>query len=264
MPVEEFQMIMNTPPTPPAHYVVVPQQSAQMRFAYDENLNDIKRGIMIDRLTSRGTEPDLTPKLITLYKQTENIPVKEKIIAGLMIHYQHHLNLNKNTEEKQLLKQFFSEILYEKLTPTAANNTVRGFVDLHTPEDVMNNLHRINTLLTTVNHTSSIMLKYLLAYKSKVLEKIYMKSIINELRVADDADLDSYLFGPLSIGYAEAGQHLLTPDSKQIVVDYLKEVRYKYTAKGLQASPNDFHRSTTAPYYFELIKQMGLDKYNAQ
>ena len=257
MPIEEFQMIMNNPPAPPAHYVEAPQ-SAQMRFAYDENLNDIKRGIMIDRLTSRGTEPDLTAKLIKLYRETKNTSVKEKIIAGLMIHYQHHLDLNKNSEEQQLLKSFFSELLDEKLTPKAADNTVRGFVDLHAPNEVMSNLPQIDKQLATVNHTSSIMLKYSLVHKSKELQPIYMKSIINELRMADDSDLDSYLFGPLSIGYQGTGKDLLEPEAKQVVVDYLKEVQYKYTSKGIKASPDDFHRSTTAPYYFELIKNMGV------
>ena len=96
-----------------------------MRFAYEEKLNDVKRGIMIDRLTSRGTEPDLAPKLIKLYWETKNIIIKEQIIAGLMIHYQHHLDLHKHTAEQQLLKSFFSELLYEKTTPTAADNTIR-------------------------------------------------------------------------------------------------------------------------------------------
>ena len=43
-----------------------------------------------------------------------------------------------------------------------------------------------------------------------------------------------------------------------MVVDYLKEVRYKYTPKGIKAAPNDTHSNTTAPYYFELIKNMGI------
>ena len=257
MPIEEFQMIMNTPPTPPAHYVIAPQ-SAQMRFAYDEKLNDIKRGIMIDRLTSRGTEPDLTLKLITLYRETTNISVKEKVISGLMIHYQHHLHLHQNTEEQQLLKSFFSELLYEKLTPKAADSTIRGFVDLHTPDEVMNNLPRIDSLLASVNHTSSIMLKYSLVHKSKELQPIYLESIVNELRMANDSDLDSYLFGPLSIGYEGSGKNLLEPKSKQIVIDYLNEVKYKYSSKGIKARPDDFHRSTTAPYYIALIKKMGI------
>lgn len=44
MPYEEFQMIMDTPP---AHYVTSPS-TVQMQLAYAPNLNDVKRGIMID------------------------------------------------------------------------------------------------------------------------------------------------------------------------------------------------------------------------
>ena len=68
-----------------------------------------------------------------------------------MIHYQHHLDLHQNTEEQQLLKSFFSELLYEKLTPKAADNTIRGFVDLHTPDEVMSNLTQIDLQLATVS-----------------------------------------------------------------------------------------------------------------
>ena len=257
MSIEAFQMIMDNPPTAPMHDVTI-TQSAEMKFAYDEKLNDIKRGIMIDRLTSRGTEPEMTSKLINLYKETTNISVKEKVISGLMIHYQHHLDLNKDSREQQVLKNFFSELLYEKLTPKAVDNTIRGFVDLHTPEEVSSHLLQIDTLLATVNHTSSIMLKYALVHKSKELQPIYMQSIVNELRTANDSDLDSYLFGPLSIGYQGAGKNLLAPEAKQMVINYLKQVQHKYTSEGIKANPEDFHRNTTAPYYFELVKNMNL------
>ena len=38
----------------------------------------------------------------------------------------------------------------------------------------------------------------------------------------------------------------------------INEVRYKYTSKGIKANPKDFYRGTTSPYYFELIKNMGI------
>jgi len=42
-----------------------------------------------------------------------------------------------------------------------------------------------------------------------------------------------------------------------MVIDYLKEVHYKYIQEGIKADPKDLHRGTTAHYYFELIKNMG-------
>lgn len=62
MPLEEFQMIMDTPP---AHYVTSPS-TVQLQFAHNPNLNDMKRGIMIDRLIANDTEPDLVKKLFML------------------------------------------------------------------------------------------------------------------------------------------------------------------------------------------------------
>lgn len=249
-------MIMDAPPK---NYVVQPL-SSEMRFAYDENLNDIKRGIMIDRLTSRGNEPDLIPKLLKLYDETNNKEVKERIITGLMLYNQQHRNVKSYINHDQLLlKSYFAELLNSKsLTSKSTDATIRGFLDLHSAEEIMENLDAINDLLPKTDHYSSIMLKYTLVHKSKDLQRIYIKSIINELREANNSDLDSYLFGPLSIGYAGTGKNLLDPDSRELVLEYLSDVHYKYTADGIKANPEDFHRRTTAPTYFELIKNMSI------
>jgi hypothetical protein len=256
MPYEEFQMIMDTPP---AHYVTSPS-TIQMQLAYNSNLNDVKRGIMIDRLIADDAEPDLVNKLLKLYNETNNVEVKNKIVQGLMLYDQRHRNVKSYINNEQpLLKVFFAELLdSQSLTSKMADDGLRGFIDTHSPEDIMANLDKINKLLPMVGHYSSIMLKYTLVYKSKMLQRIYVKSIVDELREANNSDLDSYLFGPLSIGYEGTGKNLLEPESKQVVIDYLKDVQYKYTLKGIKASPNDIHRSTTAPYYFELIKKMGV------
>ena len=138
-----------------------------------------------------------------------------------------------------------------------ADTGARGYIDTHTADEITNNVDKINESLKHVNHHSSVMLKYTLTFKSKELQKIYMKSLVNELKRANDSDLDSYLFGPLSIAYQGTGKDLLEPEPKQVVINYLKEVRFKYTPQGIKANPNDPHRSTTSPYYFELIKNMG-------
>ena len=256
MPTGEFDILMNNHKT--SHYTVPQTSSVEMRFAYDENLNESKRSIMIDRLTSRGDEPDLTPKLIKLYRETASILIKESIISGLMIHYQQHLNLSQQSEEQNLLKDFFTELLYEKLTSKASDNAIRGFVDLHTSDEIINHIQQIDLKLSQVNHAASIMLKYSLIHKSKKLQPIYMESLVKELHDTNDSDLDSYLFGPLSLAYKAVGSNLLESKSKEILVNYLKEVRYKYvTSNAVKANMNDPHRGTTAPYYFDLIKNMG-------
>ncbi|MGV3739794.1 MAG: hypothetical protein ACO1N3_00670 [Gammaproteobacteria bacterium] len=256
MSFDEFETIMSSQKSP--HYVIPQTGSIEMRFAYDEKLNEAKRSIMIDRLTSRGDELDLTSKLIKLYRETSNVSIKESIISGLMIHYQRHLDLDKQSEEQASLKSFFSELLSEELSSKAADNAIRGFVDLHSSDEIMSNIQQIDSQLSHVNHTSSIMLKYSLIHKSKQLQPIYMESLVRELQDSNDSDLDSYLFGPLSLAYQAMGKNLLEPKSKQIVVNYLKEVRYKYLPSNMvRASIEDPHRSNTAPYYFDLIKNMG-------
>lgn len=254
MPYEEFQMIMDSPPI---HYVTSPS-TAKMQFAYNSNLNEVKRAIMIDRLIADDSEPDLVKKLLNLYNETNSMEVKNTIVQDLMLYNQRHRNVQSYVNnDKPILKAFFAELLYSKsLNPKMADDAIRGFIDTHSPEEIMANLDKINKLLPIAGHYSSVMLKYSLVHKSKELQKIYIKSIVEELREANNSDLDSYFFGPLSIGYQGSGKKLLEPESKKIVADYLKEVRHKYTAHGIKSNPKDTNRITTAPYYFELIKYM--------
>lgn len=256
MPYEEFQMIMDAPP---AQYVASPS-TIQMQLAANPEMNDLKRGIMIDRLASRATEPDLVKKLLKIYNETDHVEIKSKVVENLMLYNQQHRNEKSYIDnERPIVKDFFEKLLDDKsLTQHMVDTGLRGFIDTHTADEIANNLQRIDEGLKHVNHHSSVMLKYTLLFKSKELQKIYIKSLVDELKVANDSDLDSYLFGPLSMGYQGTGKNLLEPEAKQVVVDYLKEVGYKYTAQGIKANPADIHRSTTAPYYFELIKSMGI------
>ncbi|KTC81719.1 hypothetical protein [Legionella brunensis] len=236
MPYEEFQMIMDVPPV---HYVTSPS-TVQMQLASDSNLNNGKRGVMIDRLIVDDAEPDLVKKLLKLYNETESSEVKDKIVQDLMLYNQRHRNVESYIEnDRPLLKSFFAEFLNAKsLSPKMADDAIRGFIDTHSADEVMTNLDLINKWLPIIGHYSSIMLKYTLVFKSKELQRTYIKSIVDELREANNSDLDSYLFGPLSMGYQNTGKGLLEPESKKIVLDYLKEVHYKYTRKGRECSSN--------------------------
>lgn len=252
---EKFPMLIDMPPT---NYVTS-ASTVQIELASNPELNDVKRGIMIDRLIARSTDPDLIKKLLKIYYETNSIEVKSKIVAGLMLYNQQHRKEKFYINNRDTVKDFFEKLIHEKsLNSKMADNVVRGFIDTHSIDEINNNLEQINQWLIQVNHYSSIMLKYSLSFKSKELQKIYIKSIIEELRLANNSDLDSYLFGPLSIGYQGTGKNLLEPETKQIVIDYLKEVHYKYTLQGVKANQSDSHRVITAPYYFELIKNMGI------
>jgi hypothetical protein len=244
---------------PPANYVSSPS-TLQIQLVANENLNEIKRGIILDRLIANDNAPQIVKKLLKLYNETKSIEIKNKITQNLMLYNQRHRNNTLYLNEDQpLLKIFFSELLNsEKLDVKLADDAIRGYVDTHSPEEIIKNRNKIDKWLPITGHHSSVMLKYSLAFKSKELQAIYIKSIIKELRQANNANLDSYLLGPLSIGYQGKGDDLLEPESKQVVINYLKDIRYKYSKQGIRANPNDIHRVTTAPYYFELKKYMGL------
>ena len=256
MPHEAFQAIMDAPPS---HYVTSPS-TVQLQFAYDPTLHDIKRGIMIDRLIAEDVETDLVKKLLHLYDETDQSEVKHKIVQGLMLYNQRHKNIASYTHhEHPLLKAFFAELLNAKsLHSKMADDVIRGYIETHAPEEIMVNRGNIDKWLSNVDHYSSIMLKYTLVHQSKALQQIYIKSIVDELREANSADLDSYLFGPLSIGYQHSGENLLEPTVRQMIIDYLKEVRPKYTSQDIKVHLTNPHRSITAPYYFKLIKQLGI------
>ena len=256
MSLDKFQIIMDAPLRTPSNYVA--PISTYMRFAYDDSLNDIKRGAMIDKITSKASDIDLVSKLLRLYEETDREEVKNKIVSGLMFHVQGELREHPNVRDKELLRGFFHRLIGEKLNQRCADWATMGFIDTHTADEALQNLDKIDAQLAAATHPASITLKYKLVHKSKELQSIYIKSIVDELREVDDSDLDSYFFGPLAIGYQGTGKNLLEPESKQIVVNYLDGVRYKYTSKGIKANPGDFHRGTTAPYYFELIKNMGI------
>ena len=232
--------------------------AAEMRFANDTHLNDIKRGIFIDRVAISGKEPDTVKNLIKLYNETESESIKEKVIQGMMIYYQQHLDLTKNTNDQMLLKSFFAKLLDEKFVNQTASQVVRGFVDLHSYLEIQDNLTNINRLLIKMPHQSSIMLKMLLASQSKELEKIYIKSIVLELRQANNSDLDNFLFGPLSMAYKNTGPNVLAPESRKEVIEYLKFVAHKYTDSALLDNKNDKYAAFTAPTYFELVKNIGM------
>jgi len=251
MSYEAFQGVMDAPP---AHYVSS-LSAIHLQFAYDPSLNDVKRGIMIDRLIAENTEADLVKKLINLYLETVSLEVKSKIVQGLMLYNQNH----DDAPEQALLKNFFNDLLNGKaLYAKMADKVLRGFIDSHSAEEILANEENIHKWLSVTDHYSSIMLKYALVLKSKELQVRYIPSMVSELREANNADLDSYLFGPLSLLDRRRLNDLLEPESRQLIVEYLKVVGYKYTPHGIRADILDIHRGTTAPFYHQLMKKLDI------
>lgn len=159
MSFEEFQMLMDAPPKPPEAYITTPM-SAYMRFASSDILNDDRRGIMIDKLTSKGSEPDLVPKLLKLYNDTSHEEVKTKIVSGLVLYNEVHLRKKLNPRDTELLRSFFSQLINEKLSQHSANWATTGFVETHSSEEILQNLDKIDSQLLVAGHHPSIMIKY--------------------------------------------------------------------------------------------------------
>lgn len=256
MPFDKFQTIIDAPINAPKNFIKT--MSDYMRLAYDNKLSDIKRGILIDKITSKVSDSDLVPKLLRLYDETDREEVKNKIVSGLMFHVQGELRDHPNANDYELLKNFFYKLIGEKLNEKCAGWATMGFIDTHTADEVSQNLDKIDAQLAVTSHYTSIMLKYKLVHKSKELQPIYIQSIIKELRETNNSDLDSYFFGPLAIGYQGTGENLLDPESKQLVIEYLKDVKYKYTKEGI-ANSDDIHRGSTSTSYYELIESMGIE-----
>lgn len=254
MPFNEFSKIMEQ-----KSFRLAPAISPEMHFAYDDKLNDKKRGVMIDHLLDQH-EPQVIENLVQLYNHTNRSRIKNKILEGLMLYNQQQNNIQSMMKnDKILLKKFFFKLLHSNLLDSKGTAAaVRGFIDSHSTKEIINNTQKINEKLAKLNHYASIMLKYSLLHKSLKLQNIYIQSIVDELSTANNADLDSYFFGPLSIGYANSGDKLLTPKAKQIVVNYLKDIHYKYSQEGLNTNQNCLHCRTTAPYYFALFKNMTI------
>jgi hypothetical protein len=247
-------------------------QEDNARAKIQENISKDLRDLTIDDLISMTEEEiqiilnapkidsNLMINLLKLYEKTDRKEIKKHIISGLMFYNQLQLRKNPNEKNKILLKHFFSKLLYEKHDPQSTDWITMGFIDSHTTEEIVKNLDKINDQLASMSHKSSIILKYSLVYQSKELEPIYIRSIIDELRKANNADLDDFFFGPLSIGYNGTGKDLLLPESRKMVIDYLKEVRHKYTPAGIKKNKlSHGEKLGMTPMDFEnLIKAMNI------
>ncbi|MDF1826812.1 MAG: hypothetical protein P1U39_00815 [Legionellaceae bacterium] len=222
---------MDAPPKSPETYVKHAYYSEKL--AYDGQLDDLKRGIMIDRITLRGTEQDLVPKLLNLYNETDNTEVRYRIISGLMSYNQTMLSNHAHARDEALLRQFFFRLLHEKVSPASSNDVALGFIQTHSIDQIMENLDAIDAQLKVSSHHDSVMTKYMLVHESKALQDIYIQSILDELREASSVELDDYFFGPLAIGFNASGKALLSPENTKLIMDYLNEVDFKYTTHGI-------------------------------
>jgi len=256
MGIERLQMIVDNPQQ---HLVEAPY-AQHLKTAKDKRVKDVIRGGLLDVIALTFSDSEIPLKMIEMYKASESEEVRVKIVQNVMVFNQSHGGEDKYKKDSlPKVRAFFERLLHDKkLAMKISDNALRGYIDTHTSEEIIANKELVDAKLANLEtHEQSIMLKSALMFKSKDLQAIYTKSAVDELRHENKSDLDSYLFGPLSLAYKE---HLgfLSKDSENIVIDYLNEVQFKYTAMGILNDTEDFTRSTTAPYHAALSQALGV------
>jgi len=242
MPYEEFVMVADIPldQATPTHI------ATEWQFANNDDVTNIKRGIFIDRL-AMSNEPDIIPKFLKMYEETKIPEIKTKLIQGLMIYYQNHTNEVNNSSDFETLKKFYSSNLYKKLPETQRDMIVRGYIDFHTPEEILKNVNQINMQLNNVHPRLVLGLQLTLAHKSAELESIYIPSAIALLTKQNNTDLDDMFFGLTKMGY----KTLRNPQSISQIKSYLKLVSGKYLSVNI-ANDKDPYAASAKESYIQL------------
>lgn len=223
MPYEQFERIADIP----LDQVTPTHAETEWRFANDQNVNDIKRGIFIDRL-SMSNEQDIISRFLKMYDETKNPKIKAKLIQGTMIYYQKHQEAVKLSLDNELLKTFYSRLL-NKLTPINVSMALRGYIDFHSSKEILENTKKISKQFEALDAHSLLGLELELVHKSKKLEEIYFPLIISMLKNANSSDLDDMFFGLMQIGY----KHLHNKESTNQIKDYMQVISTKYLSSPL-------------------------------
>lgn len=212
MPFEEFEMIADIPMEleTPTHI------QAEWRFAKDSKVNEVKRGIFIDRVTL-SNEQNVVPKFLDMYKKENSPAIKEKIIQGTVIYYQNHKDVIKDSSDLILLKDFYNQLLSKNVTPRADDLATLGFIDISTADEIINNQDKLDRKLDSIDSFSRLRVHLQLTHKSKALEKIYLKKAMQLLLKEKSYQLDELFFGLSAMAYGSYQK-----DSQDLIKQYVK------------------------------------------
>ncbi|MDF1683924.1 MAG: hypothetical protein P1U36_04620 [Legionellaceae bacterium] len=218
MPYEEFVRIADIPlnQETPTHI------DAEWRFANDENVNNIKRGIFIDRL-AMSNEKDVIPRFLKMHAEIDIDELKTKIVQGLMVHYQN--NTKSAQKNHTSLRKFYTELMRQKLSNNNADMIIRGYIDTHTANEILANIRQIDMQCKGIEAHLLLGLKHNLALKSQALEQIYVPSMIAMLKKYNRSDLDDMFFGITKMGYKQ----LRDSNSMKQIKAYIDYTSNKYT-----------------------------------
>jgi hypothetical protein len=221
----------------------------------EKNIDLTQRDITIDNL-AMSHEADVIPKFLAMYKTTEHEELKTKLRQGMMIYYQNNKKqLDTMPEVRATLKQFYASAFN---TPDTAGMMMRGYIDFHTPDEILTNTDKINHHLEYVEPHTRLGLQHNLAYTSQALEALYIPSTIAMLQAYNRSDLDDMFFGLTTLSH----QHLKLPASIQAIKIYMGHVAQKYTQPHIssrehaslstRANPNDPYFNLAKASFYEL------------
>jgi hypothetical protein len=220
MPFEQFEEYYDIP---------IPQESAdhiskEWDLLKSSELNDIKKGIFIDRLSIIG-QPGTIETFIELYPDS-NKSVKNKLLQGMMIYYQRHETGN--------LKSF-----YEPLMAVAdkynADKILRGYIDFSSDDEIIANKALINKVAQITEPHLLASIYHNAVMRSKETEAAYFDDYLSLFKKQNNSDFDDLFFGYMKIGY----RNLKNPESITIVKSFVqKKVSQYQTMKYISKTDN--------------------------
>jgi len=169
--------------------------------------------------------------ILEMYKEEQNAEIKSKLIQATMIYYQGHREQIKASTDDALLKAFYGDLIVKNSSSKDADNIIRGYIDFHSPQEILENRKQIDKQFTYVEPHLALGLKQQLIFTSKELEAIYMPSMIETLKKNNRTDLDDMFFGITKMGYKR-----LSSKSQEQVKAYMNSVRNKYMSPSLSVS----------------------------
>lgn len=202
----------------------------EWEFLFDLHVNDVKRGILIDRLAIVGDQ-DLVPRFQKLYKEN-NENIRSNIIKGLMIYYQNHWDLVKTSSDFDALRNYYSELLIQRQNKRDLGMILRGYIDFHTSDEILKKRKVIEHKMRLVDPQSRLGLQLELAYKSSQLEREYIPVIISMLEQYKQNDLYAMFFGITSLWH----KNLRNLDSVDYIKNYLRLKEDFFTKNEIHAN----------------------------
>ncbi len=221
MPFEQFAEYYDIP---------IPQESPdhiakEWELLKSSGLNDIKKGIFIDRLSIIG-EPGTIEKFIELFS-VSNKSVKNKLLQGMMIYYQRHQTEN--------LKSFY-EPLMDTADKSNSDKILRGYIDFSSDEEIIANKALINKVAQITEPHLLASIYHNAVMRSKETEAAFFDDYLSIFKKQDNSDFDDMFFGYMKIGY----RNLKNPESIAIVKAFVQKKISQYQAMKYISKPDNY------------------------